>query len=59
MTPEDFRTWQSRLGLSNAAAASALGKTRRTIDRYRAGERPIPPSVEKLIWLLAEKGLWK
>ncbi len=38
MTAEDFCCWMSRLGLSKAQAAAALGCSTATIARYRRGE---------------------
>jgi hypothetical protein len=46
-----FRQWQDRNGLSLAAAAEAIGMTRRTASQYRTGARPVPRTV-----LLALKG---
>jgi hypothetical protein len=38
----DFNAWMERNGLSLAAAAHALGITRRTIVYYHGGYKPIP-----------------
>ncbi|MCC6193573.1 MAG: DUF2442 domain-containing protein [Burkholderiales bacterium] len=46
-----FRRWQDRHGLSLAAAAAAIGMTRRSVSQYRTGARPVPRTV-----LLALKG---
>lgn len=46
-----FRQWQDRHGLSLAAAAEAIGMTRRSVSQYRTGARPVPHTV-----LLALKG---
>jgi len=37
-----FNAWMQRHGLSTAAAARALGLTRRTIIYYHTGSKPIP-----------------
>jgi DNA-binding XRE family transcriptional regulator len=37
-----FAQWRARNGLSLAAAAQALGMTKRTMSAYSTGERPIP-----------------
>jgi len=37
-----FNAWMQRNGLSAAAAARALGLTRRTILYYHTGQKPIP-----------------
>jgi predicted DNA-binding protein (UPF0251 family) len=41
----EFRRWQDRNGLSLAAAADAIGLSRRTISQYRTGARQIPRTV--------------
>jgi hypothetical protein len=46
-----FRHWQDSNGLSLAAAAEAIGLTRRTVSQYRTGARPVSRTV-----LLACKG---
>ena len=40
-----FRQWQTRNRLSLAAAAEALGMSRRSISQYRTGSRPVPRTV--------------
>jgi len=40
-----FNRWMKDNGLSAAAAAKALGLTRRTIIYYHTGAKPIPPVV--------------
>ena len=42
MTSRDFAAWRKRMGYSYAAAATALGVTRRTAIRYEKGEQPVP-----------------
>lgn len=45
MTPTDFRAWRKSLHLSQAAAAIALGLGKRTVEKYEAGELPVPKPV--------------
>lgn len=52
MTPAALREWLARLGLSQQAAARAVGLNPRTMRRYLAGESPVPAWME-----LALKGL--
>ena len=51
MRAADFRAWMDRHGLTQDAAAQALGLSRRTIAYYLSGEKPIPKTV-----LLATEG---
>lgn len=39
MTPEQFKDWRTRLGLSQTAAAEALGLSRQSIENYERGRR--------------------
>jgi Predicted transcriptional regulators len=39
MTPEQFKTWRERMGLSQIAAAEALGLSRGSINLYERGSR--------------------
>ena len=39
MTPEQFRAWRKREGLSQTAAATALGVSMTTVRLYEKGER--------------------
>jgi transcriptional regulator with XRE-family HTH domain len=39
MTPSDFKIWRKAIGLSQAAAAKALGLSTPTIEMYEAGTR--------------------
>lgn len=41
----EFKSWMQRNGLSSTAAAEKLGLSRRSIDRYSSGARPIPKIV--------------
>ena len=45
MTPTDFRAALRRLGLTQPAAARALGKGERTVRRYAASAKPVPETV--------------
>ena len=40
-----FRRWQDTHNLSLTDAASAIGLTRRTVNQYRTGARPVPRIV--------------
>jgi transcriptional regulator with XRE-family HTH domain len=42
MTPADLHAWRKRLGLSQAAAAEALGCGRRSLQQWEAGIHLIP-----------------
>ena len=53
MTPDQFREWRLNLGLSQAAAARALGLSRSSVIDYERGFKrgtdraaPIPRIVE-------------
>ncbi len=39
MTPEQFKDWRTRLGLSQSAAAEALGISRQSVENYERGRR--------------------
>ena len=41
----NFRHWQERNRLSLAAAAEAIGLSRRTVSQYRTGARHVPRTV--------------
>jgi len=46
MTAADLIAWRRRCGFRSwATAATALGLSRATLDRYRAGRWPIPLTV--------------
>ncbi|MDN5938990.1 MAG: helix-turn-helix domain-containing protein, partial [Salinisphaera sp.] len=45
MTAADLKSWRSRLGLSQRAAAEALGVSARMSQYYEAGEMVIPNTV--------------
>jgi len=52
MTPAEYRSTLSRLGLSQVAAARVMGIDPRTSRRYALGETPIPKIVENLLDIL-------
>lgn len=39
MTPDDFKAWRKAMGLSQRAAAEALGMSRPAIENYERGHR--------------------
>jgi hypothetical protein len=45
MRVADFRAWMDQHGLTQEAAAQALGLSRRMIAYYLSGEKPIPKTV--------------
>jgi transcriptional regulator with XRE-family HTH domain len=45
MTPDALTAWRARCGLSQRAAADALGLSVRALRYYEAGERFIPRPV--------------
>lgn len=45
MRVADFRAWMEEHGLTQEAAAQALGLSRRMIAYYLSGEKPIPKTV--------------
>jgi transcriptional regulator with XRE-family HTH domain len=49
MTAADFLAWRRRLGLSQAAAASALGISRNSVILYERGARADRPGVAVVI----------
>lgn len=59
MRPKDFKRWRKSLGLSQKAAADALGLKRRVVQYYERGERQgkkveIPKSVRLACYALNE-----
>ncbi len=46
MTPTEFREWLARCGLTEVAAAEALGMSRRMVSYYKSGAKVIPKRVE-------------
>ncbi|HUN01056.1 MAG TPA: helix-turn-helix domain-containing protein [Halothiobacillus sp.] len=53
MTPTDFRTIRAGLGMTQGGLASALGVSRRIVQYWESGERPIPETVARLMRLAA------
>lgn len=51
MTPDDFRAAIARLGLSQVGAGEVLGVDGRTVRRWAAGDRAVPPPVRILLIL--------
>lgn len=45
MTPDAFLAWRQRLGLTQTAAAKALGLSRSALINYEHGVRPVPKPV--------------
>ncbi len=59
MQPGSFRGWRKSLGLSQKAAAEALGLKRRVVQYYEKGERDgepvtIPKTVRLACFALSE-----
>jgi transcriptional regulator with XRE-family HTH domain len=59
MRSKDFKRWRKSLGLSQKAAADALGLKRRVVQYYEKGEREgknveIPKSVRLACYALNE-----
>lgn len=59
MKPKDFKRWRRSLGLSQKAAAEALGLKRRVVQYYEKGERDgkdvgIPKAVRLACYALSE-----
>ena len=46
MTPDQLKSWRANLGLSQKAAAEAIGISVRSIIYYEKGQAPIPKTVE-------------
>ena len=56
MAPDEFRAARKALGLSQAQMAERLGKAKSGVQRYEAGQTPVPQTVRKLVVrMLAEK----
>lgn len=45
MTAEEFKTWRNQLDLTQQEAADALGATKRAVQMWEAGDRPISRTV--------------
>lgn len=52
MTPEEYRTAYSALGLTQAGVARLLGVDERTSRRWATGEREVPPPVARFLSFL-------
>ncbi len=52
MTLADHRALRARLGLTVGAEARLLGVDTRTVERWLAGTRDIPPPAQRLLMLL-------
>lgn len=52
MTPQQFRTVITKIGLSQVQAAHVLGVTPRTARRWALGEVKVPPPAAKLLRLM-------
>ena len=46
MTPASFKAWRLRLGLTQVAAADALGVAIQTVKAWEGGANPISKTVE-------------
>lgn len=46
MTPRQLKLWRKRHNLSQNQAADKLGCSRRSIQKWEAGETQIPKSIE-------------
>lgn len=55
MTPNQFRSWRDRMGLSIAAAAAALSVSDRQVCRYQAAETAVPAKIAKLCRFLEQE----
>jgi hypothetical protein len=57
MTPNQYRTAISDLGLSQVRAAGFLGVAPRTSQGYALGEYPVPEAIAKLLRLMTRLDL--
>jgi len=49
MTAADFDAWRQSVGhATTTETAEALGVTRRMVEMYRSGKRPVSATVERL-----------
>jgi transcriptional regulator with XRE-family HTH domain len=55
MTPDEFRDWRKRLGLTQDEAAAELRVTERAVRRYEKGERKISVHVARLCEMLRQR----
>ncbi|KKL58758.1 hypothetical protein LCGC14_2222140 [marine sediment metagenome] len=60
MTPAAFKSWRSRLAISQADAATLLNRSLRSVQAYEAGfevqglPRPIPKEIRLAMWAIEE-----
>lgn len=54
VTAPELRAWRDRLGISQAAAAKALGLSLRAYQHYEVGTRAIPEPAPGIAALAAE-----
>ena len=59
MTSQQFKDIQKKMGVTNRKMAETLGHPLRTIDHWRAGTRPIPGAVVKLLECLEKQSVKK
>lgn len=57
MTPADYRTTLSALGLSQVGAARLFGVAERTSRRWALGEQPVPRAVAIALRLMVRFGV--
>lgn len=46
MTPQEFHDWRKRMGWTQQQAATALDTTKRAVQMWEAGDRPISRVVD-------------
>jgi len=51
-----FRAWRSLVRADLNRAAELLGKSKRIVEYYDAGSRPIPVDTRKLMQAIVERG---
>ena len=52
VSADDMRAWRARMGLTQGEAAVLLKRTRRAVQMWEAGDRPVPDSIGSLCVLL-------
>jgi transcriptional regulator with XRE-family HTH domain len=52
--PEEFKALRARTGMTQVEIGADLGVDARTVQRWEAGEYPIPPPVERLLGILTD-----
>jgi DNA-binding XRE family transcriptional regulator len=57
MSPEEFKAWRARLGLTQAEAADKFKVSRVTIANWEAGATPLPYLAGQMCTVY--EGLWK